>query len=134
MESNDPNLRPVHDAVKPRVTRNRNEEIRDRLRARLEELGRGEDYAWVAAQTEETRTQIRKWVTGETDSFPATFAAKLDEAGVVSARYLLTGVPPREPVDPDEAVVRLEVIRLAANPADWRGAVQAYLDGLDPGE
>ena len=100
----------VHDPVKPRVTRNRNAEIRARLHTRLKALGRAEDYAWIAAETGETRTQIRKWVTGETDSFPAAFAAVLEEAGIVSARYLLTGEGDARVMPPALDSVRVEIV------------------------
>lgn len=98
---------------------NRNDEIRARLAQRLKELGRDADYAWLASETDEGRGQVRKWLTGETDTFPATFAATLERVGVVSARWLLTGDGVPEVLPPDQAVVRLHVIgRLADEKLD----------------
>lgn len=81
------------------MTRNRNDEIRGRLETRLRSLGKyGEQhYAWLADQTGESRQQVRKWVSGETDRFPAAFAAAMEEVGIVSAGWLLTGDGSAEP-------------------------------------
>lgn len=113
----------VHDAVKSPMAQNsdseaareRNALIRKRLAARLEKLGKASSYAWIGDRVGEDRRQVRKWVTGSSDTFPAAFAAQLEEAGIVSARYLLTGVGPAEPHEPETATLRLSVIGLVAD-------------------
>lgn len=68
-----------------------NEEIRVRLKDRLRRLGYGERdmYARLGREVGEAPGQVRKWVTGETETFPATFAAALHLAKIADVRYLL---------------------------------------------
>jgi hypothetical protein len=106
-----PSYHGVHGAVKPRVTLNSNEVIRQRLRDWMADNGRKkDDYAWLAELVDEDRGQIRKWVSGTTDSIPATFIAALESRGLVASRYLLTGEGSPEVIAPSEAVRRLRII------------------------
>lgn len=95
------------------MSQDRGADIRARLAERLEELGHPEGYAWLAARVNVNRGQVWKWATGDTKTFPASFAAQLEEARVVAARWLLTGegspeIGPEREVD--EAFARIAAI------------------------
>lgn len=96
--------------------------IRARLAERLRAIGREGDYAWLAKQVRTPRGQVWKWVTGGTRTFPAAFAAQLEEAGVVSARWLLTEAGSPEPHAPGKAEAKLAALEAVAagkvDPAD----------------
>lgn len=101
----------VHGIVKGRVERfsaSRDEEIRERLEECLALAGydpsRAGRYAELAEVTGDTRKSVRDWITGATKTMPASFVARLEMAGIVSGRYVLTGEGPRRPVDPSVAV------------------------------
>lgn len=132
MGTNVPILKRVHVSVKRHVSPNRNEQIRGRLNERLRELGREGDYAWIAAQVGENRGQVWKWVTGDTETFPAAFAAALEEAGVVSARWLLTSVGAPEVREPGTEAVRLSIIGRLANGSLDDAAVRRIAEAATP--
>src|SRR5690606_11322651 len=75
---------------------------------------------------------VWKWVTGDTRTFPATFAASLEQGGVVSARWLLTGEGNPEPAAPDSAPLRLQVIGKLTNGSVDDATVREIAERLSP--
>lgn len=93
---------------------NSNDGIRREAERRLRAKDRWEDWAWVAERTGHSRTNVRRWLLGETKRIPHPFAAALEEAGLLPQK------------SDGEAGLRLDAIRHIAEgsvPADYLKAL-----------
>lgn len=78
--------------------------IRSRLVDRMREKKMEGDYAALADVTKDDRAWVRRIVVGEIETIPADYIGRLEEAGFVSARWLVAARLPMD-VQPDDEQV-----------------------------